>query len=386
MLRATLVCILAASCAPPSEVRDDEVIVFFPGVARRAQPKDAGPSGVSGVPEVRGDAGESGDRGEAPGWIVEIHGWIHEPEEDSILRAGLLEGLRKALGLEKGAGDAALFRERARWFLVDNERGKEIPILLGGTRMALGPSLPNGHFKGTIRLGEEEFSALLRERRRGTGPIPFRAITREGDERIFAGEIHVVDGPGISVVSDIDDTVKISETSNRRALLENTFLREYRAVPGMAELYGDLHRAGAAFHYVSASPWQLYGPLSEFLAASGFPGGTFRLKDFRPKDSTFFNLFEDPLEYKLSAIEPLIATFPDRRFILIGDSTEKDPEVYGEIARRHPEMIERILIREVDGSPMDADRIRRAFDGVPSATWTVFSDPSEVRTRKERSL
>ncbi len=39
--------------------------------------------------------------------------------------------------------------------------------------------------------------------------------------------------------------------------------------------------------------------------------------------------------------------FPKRRFILIGDSGEKDPEVYREIQRRFPAQVQEIMIRDV---------------------------------------
>ena len=38
--------------------------------------------------------------------------------------------------------------------------------------------------------------------------------------------------------------------------------------------------------------------------------------------------------------------FPKRRFILIGDSGEKDPEVYREIQRRFPAQVQEIMIRD----------------------------------------
>ena len=54
------------------------------------------------------------------------------------------------------------------------------------------------------------------------------------------------------------DTVKVSNV-NKRELLANTFLREFTPIEGMAALFRRWGRAhGAVFHYVSASPWQLW--------------------------------------------------------------------------------------------------------------------------------
>ena len=41
--------------------------------------------------------------------------------------------------------------------------------------------------------------------------------------------------------------------------------------------------------------------------------------------------------------------FPKRKFIFLGDSTQSDPEAYGEIYRRHPTWVGKIFIRKVTG-------------------------------------
>jgi phosphatidate phosphatase APP1 len=135
----------------------------------------------------------------------------------------------------------------------------------------------------------------------------------------------------------------------------------------------------AAFHYVSASPWQLHAPLTDFARSNGFPEGTFDLKGFRWKDRSFLNLFDDPLTYKLAVIEPLLKRFPNRRFVLIGDSGERDPEIYAELVRRHPRQIARVLIRDVTGESAGAERYQRGFAGLPPDSWQVFREPSEIK-------
>jgi phosphatidate phosphatase APP1 len=69
--------------------------------------------------------------------------------------------------------------------------------------------------------------------------------------------------------------------------------------------------------------------------------------------------------------------FPKRRFILVGDSGEKDPEIYGALARSQPGRIVGIFIRDVTGDA--AARYEAAFRGVPRETWAVFKDPAEVQ-------
>jgi phosphatidate phosphatase APP1 len=146
----------------------------------------------------------------------------------------------------------------------------------------------------------------------------------------------------------------------------------------MAELYQQWARAGAAFHYVSASPWQLYGPLADFRRQHRFPAGTFHLKTFRWKDAGLLNLFASPEETKRQAIEPLLDAFPRRRFVLVGDSGEKDPEIYGALARKYPRQVRRLFLRAVKGEDPSAERFQRAFEGLPKDTWQVFQNVEEI--------
>ncbi len=344
LLLGILMQVDAAAFASP--IKSDEEIIFFPTAAR-----------------------PSTDNLQ---WILPIRAWVFEPEHDSLWRRGALGGLALTLGLDDSATDNEIFRERARWFLVDNERGKSFKLTIWKDR-PLGPSQPNGHLLGDVTL-----------QRRGAGAEPgsfwlrYAAILPPGDKRRFRGEALFPGTAGISVISDIDDTIKVGDVTDKQALLANTFLKPFEATPGTPSAYRRLAAAGAVFHYVSSSPWQLYAPLRAFMDASGFPAGSFHLKDFRVKDGTFFNMFKSSRETKPPVIEALIAAYPKRLFILIGDSGEHDPEIYGAIARRYPARIRHIYIRKVTPeTPQDA-RYRTAFAGLPPSRWTLFQNGTAI--------
>jgi phosphatidate phosphatase APP1 len=200
-----------------------------------------------------------------------------------------------------------------------------------------------------------------------------------GDSRQFAGEVILIEDVGLSVISDIDDTIKVTQVRDRRATLRNTFVRPFEPAPGMAELYQNLVRSNRSeLHYVSASPWQLYLPLVEFVRTNGFPPGSFALKEFRWKDRSFVSLFADPEKYKPAIIEPLLKRFPNRQFLLIGDSGERDPEIYAALARKYPEQIIGIWIRDVTNEPSSAARYQEIFRTFPRGLWQVFKSPSEL--------
>lgn len=308
-------------------------------------------------------------------WYVLIHGWVFEPQ----VLGEVSNFLRKSLGLisDDNIETKSLFKQRTRWFIVDNESGKRIKVRLGNQVFKLNPSTANGHFSSTLSINKKYFDLLKKSTTNGI--ITFKAITPKQDKRLFSGQLHQVTPTGISVISDIDDTIKISNVTNKQELLANTFLRPFREAPGMADLYKQWQsQPDTTFHYVSASPWQLYPTLSEFMQESEFPPGLFYMKSFRWKDSSFFNLFSDPIKYKTRIIESILQRYPQRQFILIGDSGEKDPEVYGMIARKFPQQIKRILIRRV-GDNNDRDRFAAAFVKVDVNKWQVFGNTNEVR-------
>ena len=178
---------------------------------------------------------------------------------------------------------------------------------------------------------------------------------------------------GLSVVSDIDDTIKITHVQDRIALLKQTFLREFESVPGMADLYQHWRAAGATFHYVSRSPWQLFAPIGDFLAGHGFPAGTFHMRNFRWKNASTLKPDRDGSK-KQTVIENILTTLPRRRFVFVGDSGEHDPEIYGELAGRYPEQVRAIFIRNMTGEDATSVRLQRAFAGVPGENWQLFGD------------
>ena len=85
----------------------------------------------------------------------------------------------------------------------------------------------------------------------------------------------------------------------------------------MAAVYQMWAAQGAAFHFVSGSPWQLYTPLEQFTRDAGFPAGAWHLKHLRLADPETVLAFLGPQqEYKLNAIRPLLERWKQRRFIL----------------------------------------------------------------------
>src|SRR5690606_20596413 len=188
----------------------------------------------------------------------------------------------------------------------------------------------------------------------------YEVITRARDSRRFTATAHFVPPEGVLLVSDIDDTVKITEVLDRERLARRTLIEPFAFVSGTPAAYARVLGTGGHLHFLSGSPWQLYAPLAEGLEEAGFPPATFTLKPWRPGRLDLERLLGDPFEAKLAALEELAVRFPKRRFVLVGDSGEKDPEVYGAFARAHPARVDHIAIRKVTPQGADDARYREA--------------------------
>jgi phosphatidate phosphatase APP1 len=92
--------------------------------------------------------------------------------------------------------------------------------------------------------------------------------------------------------------------------------------------------------------------------------------------------------YKVDRMKKIYTWIPYRKMICVGDSTQSDPEAYGEIYRRYPGWIRLIFIRKVTDIAKDnmkeknePSRFEKAFEGVPTDVWYVFESPEECYQR-----
>jgi phosphatidate phosphatase APP1 len=163
--------------------------------------------------------------------------------------------------------------------------------------------------------------------------------------------VHITEEKGISLISDIDDTIKHSAiASGAKEIFKNTFIRELRelTVQGVKEWYTKLYSMGVKLHYVSNSPWQLYPLLQSYFSLAGLPPGSFHLKQY---SGMLQGIFEPAAERKRGSLERIMGDFPERRFILVGDSGEADLEVYTDVVMANPGRVLAVYIRDVTTAP-----------------------------------
>lgn len=294
-------------------------------------------------------------------WNIPVRLWVHERRSlAEFMAATIVAGAE-----DVSADDLLRVRTRLANFLADSESNKQVSLTFDNdplkeqfqVRDADGAGIKsdlNGLIEGTISLSLERVESLLRAQKSTNGWLTLSVSFKGHAGR---GRVRLIDPEGVSVVSDIDDTIKVSEIpAGSEVVMRNTFVRPFRAAPEMSERYRAWDKA--AFHYVSGGPWQMYEPLSEFLigGTSGFPEGSFHMQTVRKNllSSASWNdlrelMTNDDMTYnhKVAQITTLLERFPKRRFILVGDSGEKDPEVYRAIQAKFPKQVQEIWIRDV---------------------------------------
>ena len=309
-------------------------------------------------------------------WRAQIHGRVYSAGPVPLGRRLLLKGLRRAMNAAPEQLASDTFRQRIDGFLTSPEGRRRIVLEIAGERHQIRRrSRRNGAFWGWINLP----SRTAYPSHSWTETVHLcRADNAVRPAGTVAGTLFLVQPQGVSIVSDIDDTIKLTETTSKKRMLANTFLHPFAAVQGMPELYQHWQQSGCDFHYVSRSPWELYEPLAELCSSSGFPAGSMHLRYFRVSDEVTKRLRPVRHSAKAGIIAGLLKRMPRRQFVLVGDSGEKDPEIYGFLADRFPEQVAAILIREVDDArPAGACGGWRSL--ATAARLVVYRLPEEIR-------
>lgn len=294
-------------------------------------------------------------------WVIPMRVWVHERRD---LAEKIISKMVSSLS-EFEPKEISNFRSRIQDFVADSESRERVTFVFDHDpqmqefRVQNGQSEypksdQNGLIEGVIKISDTKANELLRRQDSQSGWLRYRATSKG---HIGVGRVRLLASTGLSVISDIDDTIKITDIpAGAKVVIKNTFFRDFVAVPEMAKMYQEWNNA--SFHFVSGSPWQLYRPLAEFLFSEkgGFPEATFHMKNVRENPLSAdtwedFNEFVSnenvTFDQKISQISAIMQRFPARKFILIGDSGEKDPEVYREIKNKFPNQVQEIRIRDV---------------------------------------
>ncbi|KAI1187894.1 hypothetical protein F5B17DRAFT_297142 [Nemania serpens] len=271
--------------------------------------------------------------------------------------------------------------ERIAPFVQDIKPGTQVKALhRGRSPIKLGPGGYNGISSQTKKLPDGSDGEV----------VPTTAHVPKGADGLLEMRTFYAEAEGWGVISDIDDTIKVTQTSDPIGILRTTFIEGPDPIAGMPELYRHIHSLitpASSWFYLSASPYNLYPFLREFRQAH-YPHGTIILRDssWMTVRGLLTTLTLGTEAYKVDRMEKIHSWLPERKMICVGDSTQTDPEAYGEMYRRYPQWIKAILIRKVEDvaaigieAKNEPERFEKAFQDVPADVWHVFTDPETCR-------
>ena len=189
----------------------------------------------------------------------------------------------------------------------------------------------------TVRFNSESLNRPIRNQNRFLGAMLIPPASAE-----------------YGIITDIDDTILhtgVTSLFKWKVLANTLFKRAESRIPlqGASELYHKLHNgksgnAANPIFYVSHSPWNLYRYLEYFLNRNKFPKGPILLRSMA---SVLWRQKRGSIPHKHGTIVHILKTYPHLSFVLIGDSGEKDADIYLDLARQYPDRICSIFLRTV---------------------------------------
>lgn len=163
------------------------------------------------------------------------------------------------------------------------------------------------------------------------------------------------------VISDIDDTILKTNATSILKTAMYTFTGNAHSrlsFPGVSSFYRALNSGASGneqnpFFYISSSPWNLYDLLTDFIEVNSMPAGPVFLKDYGFSHDKIISDSHDL--HKLKKIKKVLDAFPEMNFILIGDSGQRDAEIYAKAAGQFPGRILAIYLRDVGHTEKSAN-------------------------------
>lgn len=154
----------------------------------------------------------------------------------------------------------------------------------------------------------------------------------------------------LGIISDVDDTIIKSHATDTLDKITTILTKDATSrIPfeGVKNLYDQLvGEKKRPLFFVSGSAYNLYDLLVNFCEHQKICKAPFLLRDLGTSPDKWFK--EGTERYKLKYIEALFEFYPHLNFILIGDSGQKDPEIYQEVAEKYEGRVKAIYIRHVE--------------------------------------
>ena len=130
---------------------------------------------------------------------------------------------------------------------------------------------------------------------------------------------YLVPSTGLTVISDIDDILRVTKIYEPKEGLLNSFARPFTPWMDMPDIYANWSRSipNFHFHYLTTTPEQVTRNYMDFIYKT-YPGGSF---DTRPLN---FSDVSATLSIRKFLLDKIFQTYPHRKFVLVADTSNSD--------------------------------------------------------------
>lgn len=204
------------------------------------------------------------------------------------------------------------------------------------------PTTREGDFDTFIRLDNTTSNLTP-----GTGQIPPQRVNvyAQGTDTGNATS-YLVSDQGLTIISDIDDILRVTKIYDPKEGLLNSFARPFTPWMNMPEIYRNWSQSlpNMHFHYLTTTPEQVTRNYMDFIYKT-YPGGSF---DTRPLN---FSDVSATLSIRKFLLDKVFQTFPHRKFILVADTSNPDVmRDYPEMAKQYPGQVQCIFLRNTSAT------------------------------------
>ena len=276
---------------------------------------------------------------------------------------------KKALAKpQKSSSKGSNFKHMAQRYFSDYYPQMVVEVSCGGLRQAV-QTQDDGLFEAVFTFANPLQPGWISTEAR---LINETEITASGEALIARDE------QGVGIISDIDDTVLISHTTEAMKALRLFLFHNARTrmpFEGVRAFYQALctskNDEPNPIFYVSSSEWNIYDLLADFFDYNQLPKGPFLLHDYRTSLLTIKLRDEERHNHKLDKIQLLLNTYPGLKFVLIGDSGQQDAELYAEAVKVNPGRIKAVFIRNVS-DPLRAREVESLYMRLNATNTPMF--------------
>jgi hypothetical protein len=187
---------------------------------------------------------------------------------------------------------------------------------------------------------------------------------------------YLVSEEGLTVISDIDDILRVTRIYQPKDGILNTFAKPFVPWMNMPDIYRNWSESLPTmhFHYLTTTPEQITRNYEQFIYGN-YPGGSF---DDRPLN---FSDVDATLSIRKFLLDKIFQTFPKRKFILVADTSNSDVmRDYPAMVTDYPGQVQCILLRNTSATD-SGDRFPYKTDGfkdVPNSTYMFFLTPDDL--------